>query len=412
MSVDEAPAATPVAAEQAGQSIIAGPTYTLGELSIGRVLAMAAAAPAGSADPVDQACAAALRAERPDIPVPVADADDVDPARIDRHFSLTRVRALAKSGGEGTEDVVVMRGELGAVLRAARISRADKTVLLKNADLSARRGSRPLAVASAPVGPDDVVGQFVVHGFVCVRKAGAKDITTASDQWARVNVWSIGLRLQHWANVALVFFLSLSGYYIMDPFFGPVATDHSEQAGYLMAVVRFIHIVSGFLWLGLGLTRLILAFTSRDPYLRWPTLWPLKSKQDVKHLGEVVGHYAFVKKEEPLYLAHNPLQQLAYTGLYIAGFIQMITGMTLYATYRQVNWFWQLLATPEHWFGMGPIRVFHAMMMFAIWGFVVMHVYLAVRADSLDRSGGISAMFNGGVWVRRGTKPVDAPRIR
>jgi len=408
MSVEERP--VPPAVEDA--SIVVGNTYTLGELSIGRILAMAAAAPAGSQDPVDQACAAALAAERPDIPVPSVDPADVDHARIDRHYSLTRVRNLVSSGGEGTQDAVIMRGEVDAVLRAARISREDRTVLLKNADLSARRGSRPMAVASAPVGPNDIVGGFTVHGFVCVRQASANDITTASDQWARVNVWSVGLRLQHWANVALVFLLSVSGYYIMDPFFGPVATDHPEQAGYLMGIFRFIHIASAFLWVGLGLTRLILAFTSRDPYLRWPTLWPLKNKEDVKHLGEIVGHYAFVRKEEPLYLAHNPLQQLAYTGLYVAGAIQMITGLTLYATYHQNNWFWQFLATPEHWFGMGPIRLFHAMVMFCMWAFVVMHVYLAIRADSLDRSGGISAMFNGGVWVRRGTKPVDAPRIR
>lgn len=305
-----------------------------------------------------------------------------------------------------------MRGEVNAVLRAARISHEDRSVLLKNADLSARRGSRPMAIASAPVGAGDLVGEFTVHGFVSVQHAAASDITTASDQWARVNLWSVGLRLQHWVNVALIFLLSISGYYIMDPFFGPVATDHAEQAGYLMGIFRFVHITAAFLWIGLGLTRLILAFTSRDPYLRWPTLWPLKSKEDVKNLGEIVGHYAFIRSEEPVYLAHNPLQQLAYTGLYVACAIQMATGLTLYATYHQDNWFWQLVAAPEHWFGMGPIRLFHAMVMFGMWGFVIMHVYLAIRADSLDRSGGISAMFNGGVWVRRGTKPVDAPRIR
>lgn len=408
MTVEQRPAPPATSAP----SIVVGTTFSLGVVSVGRILAMAAAAPAGSEDPVDRACATALLAERPDIPVPIVDEEDLDPARIDRHYSLTRVRDLVSPGGEGTFDVVVMRGEVSAVLRAAKISRADRTLLLKNADLSARRGWRPMAIASAVVGADDRVGEFVVHGFVCVRQASVVDIAAASDQWARVNVWSAGLRLQHWANVALIFLLSISGYYIMDPFFGPVATDHPEQAGYLMGIFRFIHITSGFLWLGLGLTRLILAFTSRDPYLRWPTLWPLKTKADVKHLGEIIGFYAFLRKEEPTYLAHNPLQQLAYTGLYVAGFVQMITGLTLYATYHQNNWFWQLMATPEHWFGMGPIRLFHAMVMFGMWAFVVMHVYLAIRADSLDRSGGISAMFNGGVWVRRGTKPVDAPRIR
>ncbi|MPN19849.1 hypothetical protein SDC9_167222 [bioreactor metagenome] len=64
-----------------------------------------------------------------------------------------------------------------------------------------------------------------------------------------------------------------------------------------------------------------------------------------------------------------------------------------------------------HWFGIPGVRFFHAAIMFLLWVFVIIHVYLAVRADSLERHGGLSSMINGGVWLRRGAKPVDAPEI-
>lgn len=53
----------------------------------------------------------------------------------------------------------------------------------------------------------------------------------------------------------------------------------------------------------------------------------------------------------------------------------------------------------------------HAIIMFIIWAFVVLHVYLTFRADTIEQHGGVSAMINGGVWLPLGTKPVDGPEI-
>ncbi len=415
MTVDEqAPKAE---APQAPGKLMVGTVYSAGTLNAGRVLAMAVAAGAvGSTDPVDQVLTAQLSDDRPDIPaVSVTDAD-VDPARADRRYSLTRVRDLQRPAEKGYRDVVVMRGDLGSVLEQVKISREERSVVVKNADLSSRRGFRPLAVASAIVGEGDKVEEFKLQGYIELRQIDpanfADDVAASPDAWARVNVWSASLRWQHWANVAAILILSATGYYIMDPFFGPSATTEPQQANYLMGWVRAIHFTTAFLWLGIGIARVVSAFTSRDRYLRWPTLWPLKKKEDVKNLGEVLGHYAFLRPEPPLYLAHNPLQQLAYSGMYVAGIIQMMTGFALYGmVHINTSWVWGVVSTPIVWFGVQPVRFFHGFMMFLIWMFVIMHIYLAVRADSLERHGGISSMINGGVWMRRGSKPVDAPKI-
>lgn len=415
MTVEEQAPAAP--AESGSAKLSVGSIFSAGTLNVGRVLAMAAAAAApASTDPVDQVLAQRLGSERPDIPAVTVAEEDVDPARADRRYSLTRVRDLQRPAEKGYRDVVIMRGDLAAVLKEVKISREDRSVVLKNADLSSRRGFRTLAVASALVEDGNKVGDFKLQGFIELRPTApgsfADDVAASPESWARVNLWSVSLRLQHWANVFAVLILSLTGYYIMDPFFGPSATDNAQQATYLMGWVRAIHFTTAFIWLFIGAARVVSAFRSRDRYLRWPTLWPLKNKTDVKHLGEVLGHYAFLNDEPPLYLAHNPLQQLAYSGVYVAGVIQMMTGFALYGlAHKNSSWIWGLISTPVDMFGIGPVRLFHALMMFLIWMFVIMHIYLAVRSDSLERHSGISSMINGGVWMRRGSKPVDAPKI-
>lgn len=404
-------------AEAGSAALTVGSIFCASTLNAGRVLAMAKAAAApGSTDPVDEVLAQRLASERPDIPPVTVAEEDVDLARIDRRYSLTRVRDLQRPAQKGHRDVVIMRGDLAAVLNEVKISREDRAVVVKNADLSARRGFRPLAVADALVDENDHVGPFQLHGFIELRPTSvgnfADDVAASPDSWARVNVWSASLRLQHWSNVLLILVLSLTGFIIMDPFFGPSANGDAPPAGFLMGWVRVIHFTAAFLWLMVGAARVVSAFRSRDRYLRWPTLWPLKKKEDFKHLGEVLGHYAFLRDETPLYLAHNPLQQLGYTGMYVAGFFQMIAGLALYGLVAQnSNGFWGVIASPAVWFGVTQVRLFHAIMMFLIWAFVVMHIYLAIRADSLERHGGISSMINGGVWLRRGSKPIDAPKI-
>ena len=307
-----------------------------------------------------------------------------------------------------------MRGDMESVLAKATISREERTLFIRNAEVMRMSGQRCLAVASAEIAEDGTVGEFFVEGFVAMvlekPSQVAKKFSSNPNEWVRINIWSATLRFQHWANMALIVIMSMSGYYIMNPFFGPAA-ETGPDVGYLMGWVRLIHYVSAYLWLGLGFSRLVLSFTAKDRQLRWRSLWPLNSHEDVKGLWGTIQYYLFLKKEGPLYLAHNPLQQFAYTGIYVMCLIQMLSGIVLYGLYNQTDWFWVIVAYPMHWMGVSTIRMIHALIMFVLWSFVIVHVYLATRADALERHGGVSSMVNGGVWLRRGAKPVDAPEI-
>ena len=386
--------------------------YSVRKLSPGRLLAMAAVAPFDSEDPVDVALHASLRVNRPDI-VPIrVPADEFSPATPKRKYSLVRVDDFPVE--DVPKNVMIMRGDMESVLAKATISREERTLFIRNAEVMHMSGQRCLAVASAEIAEDGTVGEFFVEGFVAMvlekPSQVAKKFSSNPNEWVRINIWSATLRFQHWANMALIVIMSMSGYYIMNPFFGPAA-ETGPDVGYLMGWVRLIHYVSAYLWLGLGFSRLVLSFTAKDRQLRWRSLWPLNSYEDVKGLWGTIQYYLFLKKEGPLYLAHNPLQQFAYTGIYVMCLIQMLSGIVLYGLYNQTDWFWIIVAYPMHWMGVSTIRMIHALIMFVLWSFVIVHVYLATRADALERHGGVSSMVNGGVWLRRGSKPVDAPEI-
>lgn len=386
--------------------------YSVRKLSPGRLLAMAAVAPFDSEDPVDVALHASLRVNRPDI-VPIrVPADEFSPATPKRKYSLVRVDDFPVE--DVPKNVMIMRGDMESILAKATISREERTLFIRNAEVMRMSGQRCLAVASAEIAEDGTVGEFFVEGFVAMvlekPSQVAKKFSSNPNEWVRINIWSATLRFQHWANMALIVIMSMSGYYIMNPFFGPAA-ETGHDVGYLMGWVRLIHYVSAYLWLGLGFSRLVLSFTAKDRQLRWRSLWPLNSREDVKGLWGTIQYYLFLKKEGPLYLAHNPLQQFAYTGIYVMCLIQMLSGIVLYGLYNQTDWFWVIVAYPMHWMGVSIIRMIHALIMFVLWSFVIVHVYLATRADALERHGGVSSMVNGGVWLRRGAKPVDAPEI-
>lgn len=387
--------------------------FSVGTLSSRRLMLLAAAAPAGTTDPVDLALADILAQERPDLRVSEVLTGEFDPASPDRRYSLARVREFADTEGV-IRDVMVMRGSLEAVITAVNPPREVRTVVRRNAHMVGMRGYRPLAVASARVEPDGSLGPYQMQGYVVLRPPGvrgfAEDAASRPGDWVRVNVWSALLRWLHWSNVAVIVVLSATGYYIMDPFFGDQAHAGIET-GYLMGWIRFIHFTAAFLWIAIGATRVVLAFRSKDRYMRWPTFWPLKKSEDVRNLGRVTAYYLFLRKHAPLYLAHNPLQQLAYTGVYAMGVLQMATGLSLYALYHMSNPFWRFVALPASWIGVPALRLIHAIFMFVLWAFVIAHIYLAIRADSLERHGGVSSMVNGGVWLRRGSKPADAPEI-
>ncbi|AKK02510.1 Ni/Fe-hydrogenase, b-type cytochrome subunit [Corynebacterium epidermidicanis] len=370
--------------------------YSVGKYTPDEVLAFAGAVPKMATDPVDKA----LRKHS------AYEVDQFNPATPERKYSLAELP-------QGHVKQLVMRGDANAVLADAGLPKADKRKFTDAYEAARILGHRIMAVAVADV---DHIGQksgYFMAGFVAlgIDRPGAHHGPGApGNEWVRVELWTRSLRFQHWANVALIILMSLTGYYIMDPFFGGQPGVPGDT-GYLMGYIRFAHFLAGFAWIAMGVWRLSLWLFSSQRQLRWRALWPLDSQRDIRGLWDTVLYYLFLKKDHAPYLAHNPLQQFAYTAIYALCIIQLLTGLALFGLYDQSSWIWVVLSYPVHWIGVPYTRLIHAALMFILWAFVVIHVYLAVRADTQETHGGVSAMINGGVWVKRDSQPLDAHRI-
>jgi Ni/Fe-hydrogenase b-type cytochrome subunit len=123
----------------------------------------------------------------------------------------------------------------------------------------------------------------------------------------------------------------------------------------------------------------------------------------------MVKFYLMIRPERaPHYLGHNPLQQLSYTGVYLLGAVMVITGFALYGQsdpngffYAAFNWIGTLMG------GMPVVRFIHHVLTWAFLIFIPIHVYLAIRADQLERTGVISSIVSGGRFVPADEKFVD-----
>ncbi len=393
-----------------------GQPVTLGSISAARLMALAAAAaPPASGDPVDVALAAAARTMPAEAERPAATVEDFEPAVPSRRLSVTLLREGARPDGAPGAELRILRGELRSVMSAAGLGPDRRLVLKKNAGAFERRGYRPLGVASAPVLADGSSGPIEVHGFVPVRTVRAKgfraDATGRPEDWVRVPVWPATLRWLHWLNLAAIVVLTMTGFYIADPFLGS-SSPASASPGYFIGYVRLVHYTVAFAWITIGAIRFYLLFFSRDRYVRWSTLFPLKSRKDVRNLSKTLSAYLLVHPDEaPTYIAHNPLQQLTYSFVYVMALVQVITGLALYGLYNAHSGFWRWFELPVSWLGAPDVRLVHYLIMLLFWVFVVLHVYIVIRADTIDRDGGLSSMVSGGIWLRRGSHPVDDPSL-
>lgn len=220
-----------------------------------------------------------------------------------------------------------------------------------------------------------------------------------SGEYRWVYLWGWPIRAMHWAAVASVLVLIVTGLYIGNPW---LQTTGEASSHFLMGWFRFLHFLAAAVLVATGIVRVYWLFAG-DRFERFAALFPVRPK-DWVNLFKQVKYYLMVRPEEaPRYLGHNPLQQLSYTGLYLVTVLMVITGFALYGQsnpngiwYALFNWVGRLLG------GMPVVRFVHHAAAWVFVIFVPIHVYLAVRADHMERTGTISSIISGGRFV-----PVD-----
>lgn len=214
-----------------------------------------------------------------------------------------------------------------------------------------------------------------------------------------VYIWGKPMRLAHWLSAGSFTVLILSGLFIGMPNLIPIPVHQQGRTPYLMGWIRTAHFMSAWILVTAAVFRMYwLGAGNRYEQLR--ALFPFTSR-DRTNLGKQTLAYLFVRPHKaPHYIGHNPLQQLAYTGLYALAIIAIVTGFALYAQYDPGSMSYRLFSwVPSVFGGLQNVRLVHHALTWCFASYIPVHIYLASRADILEHGGLVSSMVTGGRFV-------------
>lgn len=208
------------------------------------------------------------------------------------------------------------------------------------------------------------------------------------------------LRFTHWIRVVAIIALVFTGFYIADPFITPVV--NSEPTNFLYGLMRSWHGIFGFLLIGLTIMKIYLFFFDKqsktERYSFSDFLNPVKWYKQIKY-------YLFMGKHPHMKGAYNPLQFMAYAGVYFAIILICLTGLILYMhTYHEGigGLIYDILRPIEVLFGgLGFVRQLHHIAMWIFIIFLPIHIYLSIFNSVFGKQGAMDSIVSGYKWEEK-----------
>jgi Ni/Fe-hydrogenase 1 B-type cytochrome subunit len=205
---------------------------------------------------------------------------------------------------------------------------------------------------------------------------------------APVYVWQYPLRLVHWGLVISILVLSVTGYYIHDPYI--VGQSHRP---FLMGWFRFVHEAFGMVLLALLVLRVYLFFAG-NKWVNWRQYIPL-SKESFMEMIEVAKFYGFLRPTPVSKIGHNRMAALSYIGLYGMILVEIVTGLVMYQRLLHnaillalVGWIPRLVSVQN-------LRLIHFFLMYVFFAFAVFHVHLCMLVSRAEKRGLMDSIFIG-----------------
>jgi len=232
----------------------------------------------------------------------------------------------------------------------------------------------------------------------------AHKVPPPTGEYRWVYLWEWPIRAMHWTAAICIVVLTVTGLYIGKPYF---MTSGEASAHFLMGRVRFVHFAAAAVLVMTAIVRVYWLLMG-NRYERFSALFPVR-RRDWVNLFRMVKFYLMIKPEKaPVYLGHNPLQQLSYTAMYGLAALMVVTGFALYGQsnpggfiYGATNWIGALTG------GMQVVRFVHHSTTWLFLTFIPIHVYLSIRAEILERTGVVSSIVSGGRFVPADHQFVD-----
>lgn len=211
--------------------------------------------------------------------------------------------------------------------------------------------------------------------------------------------------------VACMVVLFFTGLYIGDPMF--IGTQGNEPTfavtGLLsMESIRSLHFMAAFVFIACMLLRVYLVFTYPGNR-QFPNFFTKKYWQG---LGKMLGYYGFFRSHHPTYI-RNPIAATAYLSVYILMGIQIFTGLAMYVMIRPESFLAIVFAPLTSWLGNEYNTHFlHHIINWVFSLFLLIHVYLVVYNDVVEKSGELSSIVSGRKYFKEHAVDRIAPRLQ
>jgi len=204
---------------------------------------------------------------------------------------------------------------------------------------------------------------------------------------APVYVWQYPLRLVHWGIVISIGVLSVTGYYIHDPYIV------GQQNPFLMGWFRFVHEVFGMLFLSLFLLRVYLFFGG-NKWEGWRQFIPL-SKDRFREIWELVKFYGFIRPTPVSKIGHNQVAALSYVGIYTLILVEILTGLVMYERLLDNAFLHVLVGWIPRVISLQNLRLIHFFSMYVFFMFGFVHVYMSLLVSRVEKRGLMDSIYIG-----------------
>ena len=209
-----------------------------------------------------------------------------------------------------------------------------------------------------------------------------------------IYVFEAPVRIWHWTHTLSFIVLGITGYFIAHPM-ASVPGEASDS--FLMGNIRLIHFVAAYVFTIGFLVRIYWAIVG-NRYAREAFILPVWSLNWWKELVYEVRFYLFVARDIHKRSGHNPLAQATmFLFNTIGSLFMIITGFALYAegvgmdswADKLFGWVIPLIGSSE------TVHNWHNLGMWIMLVYIIIHIYMAIRADIIGRQSSISTIIGG-----------------
>lgn len=206
-------------------------------------------------------------------------------------------------------------------------------------------------------------------------------------------VYEAPVRVWHWVHATCIFCLIVTGFLIANP---PPALGGEAGDHFLMGTIRMIHFIAAYVFIIGFLVRFYWALVG-NKYARELFFASCLRASWWKEWWHEFRYYTFLTRKVAKPPAHTAFAAMAVWLFNVVLVLFMIfTGLALYSqglgagswADKVAGWVFLLGSSQE-------VRMWHLTGMWLMLAFVVIHLYMVIRADIMGRQSSISTMISG-----------------